>query len=530
MEDDQENIDTLDIRCPECRQRFSVTPDFMERLVECGGCDQQFRIDEDVIVRSKKFYPGERRGQGLQSFQRAPLSGNNMAGGMKPTRYTNSNNPEQLEPTSPQHTIAGIFGVVIMAFTALILLFSGNPGSSFASMTFENKLVLSSFVSLLGFILLVYANPRARWKAGLVGLVLAAGVVCIPFFGDEAVFVPDRDLMAISDTARTNSEQKTEPQDPTQILRERYNTKSLEEEKQRLVEAGSNKKVFGIYLTEVMGRNKYMVRDYLIRETGANYSSYLYPRGDETYLMVLTGVEILQEELVPIANRLGEVEAVHPEISVIVVRVDNNQFISGSVDKLNDSSDIAFYELNRQELKSIDLDRVESAVIRLADAEPKVFRNDITKLLIELLNKPGVTFHGSLSRALLKWAEDPIPAAAAGLITLQQYASSSSPVSEDLVALVTKAKRPEAIPTIVELWVERPVIWDSYLGKFGASTEPFLLEKLSSDQAPLRRSAVKILGEVGTAASIPALREILVGAEPETRVLVERAIQQIEKR
>ena len=48
------------IRCPSCGQRFKVGEDFRGRSVECGGCEHRFRIQDEVIVRGRKFYPGER--------------------------------------------------------------------------------------------------------------------------------------------------------------------------------------------------------------------------------------------------------------------------------------------------------------------------------------------------------------------------------------------------------------------------------------------------------------------------------------
>lgn len=534
MEQEQEKGETLNIRCPNCRQRFNVTLEFMNTLVECGGCDHQFRITEDVIIRNKKVYPGERKGPNLQRFQRVPLSVSSAPDSLMTMRYENFNSPEKLEPASPQRIIAGIAGVAAMIFTALILLSSRNPGSTFSSMPFENKLIIGGFISVLGFVLLVYANPRARVKAGLVAILFAVAIFCIPLFLTERDSGPSelQEAQADLDASNVSSEEEEElALDPLEVLRERFITKPLEEQQERLDESNGGLRAFGIYLNELVGRNKYTVRDYLIRQTGADLSSsYLYPRGGRDYLMVLSGIDVTDAELEDIVSRLGMVTEIHPEISIIVTRVDNEQFLSGSVEKLNDRTDPAFYQLNQRELKSIDLDRVESAVARLADSEPKILRSDITPLLIELLNQPGVTFHDTLSQALLKWAEDPIPAAEVGLVRLNEKVAQDQPIPEELVALVAKGGQKEAIPTIAKLWETRPILWERYLASFGQAAEPLLLEKLSSEQPPVRRSAVKLLGEVGSEASIPALKEIISEAKPEIRLLAERAIENIENR
>jgi hypothetical protein len=49
-------------------------------------------------------------------------------------------------------------------------------------------------------------------------------------------------------------------------------------------------------------------------------------------------------------------------------------FIEGPIEKLSNKQDPAFYELNKRELESIDLERAKRAVQRLAEAEPKIYR------------------------------------------------------------------------------------------------------------------------------------------------------------
>lgn len=503
----------------------------MNRMVECGGCDHQFRINEDVIVRTRKFYPGEKHPVALNQFQRVPLSLTHIPPEMQTVSYQEFNHPEQLVPASPQRIIAGIFGVSIMVFTALLLLFSSKPTAVFGSMPMQNKLIVAGFVSLLGFVLLVYANPRARIKAALVGLLLAAGVVCLPFYIEGT---PIKSSTVIEESTEeepiTDFVSPEEKIDALEALRLRFSTKPLENEQERLAEANSPKQAYGIYLRGMVGRNKYTARDYLIRESGGSFASHLYPRDNGNYLMVLTEVEKSSDEISEIAAELGTIEEFHSEIGIFVVGVDNALFLVGSAEKLNDRTHPDFYTLNRRELQSIDLNRVQKAVERLADSEATMLRSDTTEIMIELLNKPGVIFHDSIARALMKWAEDIGPAADAGLDTLKIYNAKKMPAPEHLVKLVADGKNPEAIPTMVELWENNPILWDSQLAKFGQAIEPFVLEKLNSEQAPLHRSAIKLLGRIGSEKSLPELKKALKQEDPESRVLAERAIQEIENR
>ena len=528
MADPKDSSENLSIRCPSCRQRFTVDSDLMDRMVECGGCDARFRITDDVIVRSKKFYPGERAGTGLNRFQRVPLSAAAPPEGFATMRYSEFNHPEQLEPASPQRIIAGIFGVSLMALIALLLIFASDAGGTFGAVPMAKKLMVAGFASVLGITLLIYANPRARFKAAAFGILLAAGVVSLPFFFKGQ---PEPDQKAGGPKPPgVKQEPPTEGNDTLADSRARFMTKPLEEEQKRLEKGGKGKSAYGIFLTGLLPKNKYIVRDFLIRDTGAGTSSHPYPRDDGNYLMVLTELTLPIGEVADIAGRLGQTVEVHEDIGVIVVRVDNSNFLAGSADKLNDRTDPAFYELNQNELMNIDLERVRGAVERLAGAEPTIYRRDISRTMIDLLGKPGVTFHDALAKALLVWAEEPEPAASVGLAVLKKQVAAGDTPSENLVDLVTRAGSDDAIPPLNVLWLKSPSTWEKYYAKFGQRIVPGIMDQLDSGNAPLRRSAVRLLGQVGTDEALPSLEKLIGDEDPELRILAERAIKGIKER
>lgn len=527
MAEASESDESLSIRCPQCRQRFSVDGSLLNRMVECGGCDTRFRINDEVIVRSRKIYPGERNDPELQRFQRVPLSAS-APEGMRTANYAEFNHPERLGPASPQRIIAGIIGVGLMVLVALILIFSGSPGGSFYAMTMQSKLVIAAFVSLVGVALLIYANRNSRIKGGAAGLLMAAGLISIPF-----VF---RDGSDPADAGKTLDNSRAEPlfpeedKDLHQLLRERFSTKPLENEQEKMEEMGAGKKAYGVYLEDMDQSNLYISRDYLIRETEAGPSSHPYPRDEGNYLMILTGVSKDFPELAEIAGKLGRTSERYPEIGVIVVSVDNQQFVAGSADKLNDKQDPAFYELNQRELASIDIDRVRRAVERLSDAEPAIYRTDISRQMSDILKKPGINFHKELAAALMKWTDDSVAAGESALIALKGLMAAGDPVPESLVALLLKEKETRAIPLVAELWTKNPSIWDSYLAKFGAAAEPVVSPHLSDKEAPLRRSSISILEQIGSRKNLGALRQMTSDKDPEVRVLAVRAVNAIEGR
>lgn len=522
----QEPQEDLNIRCPSCRQRFSVEPSLKDRMVECGGCDARFRINDEVIVRTKKFYPGERKSPELSRFQRVQKS-SPKATSAPQMRYVDVS-PEAVGPVSAQRVFAGLLGVVLMILTALILIFSVGQNGSLSAMSLENKLIIAAFVSFVGFCLLMYANPRSKKKAGTLGLLLVAALIAIPFyFTGQPLTGKD------ADKTTRKAEPPSLPEveiDPEAELRERFTTKPLEEEQARMGKLSDGRRAYGIYLTNMIPKNIYTVRDYLIRDAGAGPSSHPFPRDKGDYLMILTEVTKDFDELTNIAARLGEATEAYPNLGVIVVRVNNDQFEAGADEKLNNPGDPAFYALNQYELDNIDLDRVERAVERLANVEPTIFRSDISKKLINLMTQPGVNFHDALAKALFKWAEEPGPAGEAALTVLQKKVTSGDPVPESLIELIAKEEIGEAIPLVNKLWLEAPGLWERHLARFGPAIEPLLLEVLFTEDAPLQRSAIKLIGQVGSTKSLPELQKLSGSQNPEVRVLTERSIGAIKSR
>ncbi len=417
----------------------------------------------------------------------------------------------------------------MMVITALVLIFSRDSGEAFGGISQFNKLVVATFISILGVCLLVYANPKARLKAGLFALLMAAGVISIPFFVKGEDLPGKAGFEPMADGTAPLFPKEEEP-DPLDDLKTRFGLDPLESEQTRLEEKGGRAKAYGIYLTNLVRRNMYTARDYLIREAEAGPSSHPYPRDDGNYLMLLTEVTTDFASLANIAANLGSVEETHPELGVIVVKVENDQFVAGSAEKLNNSEDPAFYELNMRELESIDLDRVERAVERLAMAPPKIYRTDISRMLVALMMKPGVRFHGEIARALITWAEEPGQAGKAALSVVKRYTAEGSPVPETLVELVVKENTEGAIPAIHSLWVSNPNLWQSRYMKFGSRIEDPVVGELGAEDANLRRSALALLEEIGTAKSIPALRRLMESEDPGIRVLAERAVAGINRR
>jgi len=532
MASPSDDDEKLLIRCPGCGQRFKVQQDFRNRMVECGVCEHRFHIREDVIVRIKKFYPGEKRHHGLSRFQRIPHAQSLSEPMTASAVYEQAAPAPYFTPAPPQRIIAGFIGVSVIIIVALLLIFGGDHGGPLDGVERIRKLIMAGFAGVVGFVLLLYANPNTRRAAALFGGAFASALVALPFFISDG-FTNIGEVEDVQALTQMDAPDETEL-DPEQVIlnamRERIGIRPLDQEIERLATTGSSAKAYGLFLVGLQESNRIAVRDYMFRVTSADPSSHIYPRDENIYLFVLTGLEMNIERLAAIAGPLGTVRLIEPELSIVEIVVDNDIFIESPSEKLINRDAPEFYELNLRELKSIDIQRIERAVGRLAEAKPRMLRADITKRLRELMDESGVTFHGTIARALGSWDEDSSGAAELATRTAVSLQQRGATPDAELIALAIEQPSDELIPVVLDLWRGSTLTWESYCVKVGPLIEEAMLEEFKSAKGSKKHSAARILSHVGGASSEEALNQALEGADRELTVIISQALENIAKR
>lgn len=530
--------DLLLIRCPSCGQRFNVDEQLRGKMVECGECDHQFEIQDAVIIRGKKFYPGEKRDDFLNRISRVdkPLPSATDPGA--PQDFISQTNPVVIEPISPQRIVMGVMAVFAMIVTAVILIMGAKRGAALDGVSTENRMLLAGFVSLVATLLLVFSNTRAWLLMALMGLVLGGGLVSLPlFYSGASTRLADLDEnmaarrdpnapLVVAPAMAVDTDKMTGEE-----LREFIGTDPLEEERARLVQGGSTKTALGLWLRNLKVSNSLLIRDYIIREMQASYETHFYPRDKENYLMVVTGIDGGLDELAMAASALGKVRNLHQELGVVEVIVDNERFVPNPLEQLTDPTDPQFYRLNREELESIDVDRIKAAVKRLADVEPMLFREDISKRLVKLLESDWVDYKDDVCRALLGWATTDGLVGQVALREAVALRSKNKEIPQELIALCIKQQNLDVLPLLYELWQENPARWESCFREIGPASERTILLGFDQATGSLRQSSCRILGQVGGAKSLPVLKVAVANAsDAETRISAKTAIQMINKR
>lgn len=521
---------TLQIRCPSCGQRFKVDAELRNRTVECGSCEHRFRVNDDVIFKARRYYPGERQNPTLNRFQRVPMA-SPIPSNMQAVEYADTPDPIMFEPASPQRVLAGTLGAAAMAVVALLFVFGSGVGGLLEGTPLISRLVMAGFVAVVATVMLCYANPRARFKAFSLSLLLSAGLVALPFLMFEGVESQPGEDTAIVESPVMPVTVPEEP-DPMADLRREIGTGPLDAENERLAASGSEWIAIGLWLRDLSETNRHMVRDYFLRTTPADpVASYIYPRFGGDYLMVISGIRPgYVQQLAAVADRLGRTERIHHGINVIEVRVDNAKLVGPPLEHLTVKDHPLFYEANIAELESIDPDRLAKAARRLAEAEPNVYRSDVSNRLLELLSDNDAEIRAAAARALVKWAEDPAVAGAEAAKLASQLRADGEPVPESVIELAVLSKEAAIVPIVDDLWFANPPLWESKYGDLGEIAEAPLLARIPEANAGVRHSLIRILGRIGGEPSLLALEAMEADADGEMLVMIQRARETILER
>lgn len=516
------------IRCPSCGQRFKVGEDLMRRTVECGSCEHRFRIEESVVVRGRKFYPGERKNPMVGRFQRFQLASTAQA---QAVQYGKPPDPSQYEPTPPLRIVAAAAGGCIMLVVGLLLILGADRNAVLDGMTTDRRLIMALFSALMGSCLLIYGNPKSRGKAILGGIIGSIALIMLPFFFQGGSVPLNASEIGDQPTAEIASGLPEAPAlSGEELLLEQIGITPLQEEIDRLRSEGSGKTAIGLWLRNLRSSNRFLVRDFVIRTLKAGHLTHYYPRGNDNFLMVVSGIATKIRDVPALLAPLGEVQKIHEDLSVVEIIIHNENFVEGPLEKLTNKDNPAYYELNKRELESIDLDRVSKAVRRLADSEPRIYQSDITTRLTALLLADYVDFKGDVCRALKNWATDPGPPAEAALGVLRDMMQNKKRVPKEMVELIVAAKKPAVIPYLDQLWRESANEWEYLYSSMGPAAESAILASLTEVEGSQRHSALRIISSVGTSQSIAPLKDLLPNAYPELRVLIEKALASIQSR
>jgi hypothetical protein len=518
----------MKIQCPDCDQEFDVAEDFLGKNVECGACDNLFRVNDDhVITEKKRFYPGEKKGTGLSKFgDRAPVKPSEVA--FVPASYQSDVDPELVGPPRPRRTIAVFGGIFLMVTVVVIFLLGGGKEGPLRDIETPNRYVVCGFSALIGSALLIYGAARNRWLGVMVAVVLSLILMFMP------TLFPGNPISSFIKPIDSNLQFKEEVKNEIQkesvgdyLIRIGYDP--VEE----ALFVHPRTTVVGIYIRNADYSVQSKIAAYLYHATGGHSREVLFPRGDNGQAAMILLVEQRKsiEEIATLCERFGQVVRTEQDLRLLEVYVDSSATSEPDPEKLNNPDDPDYEFLNLSVLKSFDPEGHLETAKRLSKSKPKALRVDITEQLAEMLPSSYTDLQLAIIEALKTWAE-PSSDIGGALLEASKKLHAQGRVSPVTMELLIRHKVDGCGAILMDLWNKDPARWSDYLLRLGAGAELVILPEIEKMESGRIVKASEILGKVGTKHSVDFLTKLIADSKVDAKKAksLQAAIDEIKKR
>jgi hypothetical protein len=177
-------------------------------------------------------------------------------------------------------------------------------------------------------------------------------------------------------------------------------------------------------------------------------------------------------------------------------------------------------------LKLAERGKVKAAAEQLAKMEPvKERRDEVAKALASALGNENGFARASALKALAVWY---VPAVLPDMV--QRLQDESGLVCGYAFDALAAVKSPAAAEAVAARLADDRGHAAKALKAMGPLAEPAALKCLKHADPKARVEAIKVLGEIGTAKSLPALKPLVTDKDLSTRASAERAVKAIEGR
>ena len=520
----------IQIRCTNCGQRFKVGNELYGRIVECGACENRFRVTEDTVIRNKKYYPKEKNQTTPITYAR--LSGD--AFGNVPQQefpsYEEMTANSNFDPTPFSRTLPGIIGGFIMALVLLLFVTSGKYAGILSGMSPDKRITLALFTAVICSGMIIYANPRSKIKAGIFALMGSILLLLAPIYikSDSGKVPKLRDPILVDDTPSLDTDETNN--ESIEKIREDVGYTPMEK---ALAKTINKKGVIGIWLRDTNDSNSLSVFDYLKLITKSDNTSQKYERvKNKSFLVVLIGSSLQLNQVALECQRVGEVLRTIPELNLIEVKVANSKFNERPDEVLNNPKHSAFYEMNLMELEGINQRRINSALKRLILAPPTQSRTDIVRRMNQLLTSTDHDeLFSNLAHAIPHWSSGDDGSAEAMMQVVSARFANNKTIEPIAIRFLVSQKQPLILPILEQLWLKDPQKWEEIFILAGENAEPLILPHLADGSLMHKLSACRIASRIGTDQAVKKLNNLLsLPLDNETKTAFELTSRTIEER
>lgn len=533
---------TQRLQCPHCSKKFTVSQDLTGKTVECGACNQQFKVALDTMVTEKdRFYPGENKDDFLDRIGRAAPTQAASAAPMASAQPAKSApKVDAIMPSSPGQSMAVGVGLTMLIFYALVFFLGTEDDGVFKDIGMFQRLALGGFVGALGGGLIFFGARRWRVQAfflvvlllgGLFAMIWLRPVEVTPVFDEDSLVEDRRELFEENRGEEVGS------------IREKVGYESVSEKAKEYIELhgaeAGREYVSGVYITNCDEVKTVIIGRYLKRvlNLSKEITPFYYRRNrDQDRLVVIAGVVVEFDTLVEACEKIGKASS-YPEDRIVLLDPDPKLFqkLGGEKrEQLINPADPAFFDLNLAELSNIEMERVKRAVSRLAAVPEDVEKRYRARIIPALLNlmesRKDLDLLRDVGLALDTWGEASEGNLARVSKQVREWVENEHSVAEPYLDYLISGGSPEAADLVNRLWQESPSKWGEQFEDLGSSAEDLVIDHLENPLPKLRREAARLLARIGSDKSLPALRQGLGSDDADFRRAVEQAITSIERR
>ncbi len=531
-------MDKIQIKCTSCGQKFAVTESYIGRMVECGACDDRFKVEGSAIVRQRKHYPGEKSDANAEVYSKSPSSesAKNNEVAFQTANYQNVS-ADYAQPPKPLKTLMICAGTLfILSFIALFLL-GGREEGMLEGLDNTKRFILAGFVALTGSSLIILGS-RHKSKGLLLSLILGGSLVAMPFIYPEVL-----DSKIITESiieSETTDKEKSDSQEEifNQQLKAYKTNIGFEKVEAARISLDNPNDLKAIVLVNSKGADLDIILPYLQYQLGLQDTPVEYPYGREingesaTLLTFVTDTPI--ERVFEITKRFGqpqEMNEIRTALKVIEIVVDRSTLQGRSTELTTNPNHPEYFNANHSELRGIDRAKQMDAAKRLETATSKGRQADIATALSELINindhevsRQAITtlYHWNLpeynnDQNILDYAKKIAGTAQMHRSVMNYLADIEIPGSEEILAIQWASKKGN-------------LLWENHLIRAKKRGEKAVISTLPSLDETHFRSAANILSKVGTADSITSINNLLPRASEDDKKYLKAAIDEIKSR
>lgn len=526
----------LNVKCPSCSKQFKVGEEFFGKHVECGSCEYQFSVIEQYVSRKKeRFYHESKDYVDLTGFKK---SIEDLKKGAAPSKKkVVEHNPQDFFPAEDWRIYTRITATAVIIIAAFFLYFGSQENSFLTDSPQIKRIIFAAFFTVVSFILF-YFGFRKKGKSflfgALAGLLLIGMVFILPQYEN-----PSADISEYTE-AKNNSRDTilavaTSETVDAKIKRISGYTPVKNAILRAATEGDENAaSIAAIWIEGAQAEYKYDLQDYFKKILNLEKRPYYYERKAGALILINTLEETTLQEVSKTCLELGIIKEIYPKLRLISLDLNESKFTLINKKELSnvlsDDSKKEFYTLNIKELSHFDDKRIADALERLLVVEQIRYQDDVCQALVNLVS-PSYSFEINELAALClsRWATNtekwkPLIETT---VRFKKRTENNTKWAPSLINLLLDLKIPEIETELIKSWAKDPTSWETLANKLSAGSAPRLLKYVSDSDKIKALSSLRILGNIGTQATINSLRSMKPSLNSELHIPVENAIREI---